>query len=384
MAAKQLPWKMATPLTLTTTATTTGGSINSFVNGPLYKQMTDGSADIVMPVGKTGSPNDYKPVILADPAGSGTNTFSAEYFPSGATSSPRSAFLASGTVFSVWTGPYWQVDKTGSGVNLRVGLFYDPLVTGWSVSAPGSTNRIAVARYNGTGWDFTKTTGNFIFDDPLPYVEAIPYGTADTVYTDQMATFSPFTIGHGGNTILILPVTLLRFEAAAASTGALLQWQVAPSATLSHFVVEHSTNGQSFAGLQQVAGQVIPVYSYRHSWLTPGTHYYRLKMVEKDGSHTYSPVKQVFFTGLAETSIVQWQQSGPGYSTGQLTIFSQKPQAAQAWLIDMAGRVVKYYGFTLQQGLNKLPVTMPALPAGIYRLKVATADGRQKLFPIMQ
>lgn len=369
-----------TPLTLTTTATTSGGSASSFVNGPLYKQMQPTSADITMPVGK--APADYKPVILADLAGSGTNTFSAEYFPTGATTSPRSSFLASGTVFSVWTGPYWQVDKTGTGINLRVGLFYDPGVTGWSVSAPGSTNRIAVARFNGSGWDFTKTNGNFIFDDPLPYVEAIPFGTAGTVYTDRIATFSPFTIGHGGNTIL--PVTLLRFEATLAGTDALLQWQVAPSATLSHFVVEHSTNGQSFAPMQQVAGQVVPVYSYLHSGLAPGTHYYRLKIAEKDGSYTYSATRQVTFTGYAENMIVQWLHGGPGHAAGQLTIYSQKPQAAQALLIDMAGRVVKTYPFMLLQGLNNLPVHLPALASGIYRLRVTTSDGKQKLLPVLQ
>lgn len=377
----------ANPLTLTPTATTSGGSASSFVNGPLYKQMELSSADITMPVGK--APADYKPVILADVAGSGTNTFSAEYFPAGATSSPRNSILLGAILQSVWNGPYWQIDKTGGGdVGLRVGLFYDPGVTGWSGPSPAtSNNRIAVARFDDEGlggWDFTKTNGDFIFDDPPPYFEAIPYTSPATVYSDRITDFSPFTIGHGDNSILVLPVTLLRFEATLAGTDALLQWQVAPSASLSHFVVEHSINGQSFAPVQQLAGQVIPVYSYRHSGLTPGTHYYRLKIAEKAGSYTYSPTRQVTFIGYAETQIVQWQHGGPGHTKGQLTIYSQKPQAAQAMLIDMAGRVVKTYPLMLHQGLNTLPVHLPALAAGIYRLKVNTTDGKHKLLPVLQ
>jgi hypothetical protein len=344
--------------------------------------MTDGSADIVMPVGKT-APNEYQPVVLGEAAGSTMSTFSAEYFATGgATNPPRNNSIVSPTLLGTWANRYWQVNKNGGDMALRVGLPY-PGVIGepWFNTSPGADSRIGVAKFEGTTWDFTKSSEDFNDITP-PYFETRIQTSVGVVYSDIISSFSPFTIGHGLNTVL--PVTLLRFEAAAAGTGALLQWQVAPSATLSHFVVEHSTNGQSFAGLQQVAGQVIPVYSYRHSGLTPGTHYYRLKMVEKDGSHTYSPVKQVSFTGLAETSIVQWQHSGPGYTTGQLTIFSQKPQAANAWLIDMAGRVVKTYAFMLQQGPNGIPVALPALPDGIYRFRVATTDGKQKLFPILQ
>jgi len=369
-------------LTLTTTATTSGGSVSSFVNGPLYKQMTNGSADIVLPVGKTG-PAEYQPVTLGDAAGSTMSTFSAEYFAAnGATVPPRNSSIVSGTLLGTWQNRYWQVNKSGGDMALRVGLPYTNAITEpWFNAPPGAGSRVGVARFAGSTWDFTKSSVDFNDITP-PYFETRIQSSPGVVYSDIISSFSPFTIGHGLNTIL--PVTLLRFEATLAGTDALLQWQVAPSATLSHFVVEHSINGQSFAPVQQLAGQVVPVYSYRHTGLTPGTHYYRLKVAEKDGSYTYSATRQVTSTGHAETMIVQWQHSGPGHTIGQLTIFSQKPQAAQALLIDMAGRVVKTYPFMLQQGLNNLPLHLPALASGIYRLRVTTSDGKQKLLPVLQ
>ncbi|MEI6277240.1 MAG: hypothetical protein WCP08_14675, partial [Prolixibacteraceae bacterium] len=59
-------------LTLTNAGTSvvTGGSLNSFINGPLRKQINSGSY-FTFPVGKTGSPSRYGNVYVSEVAGAG-------------------------------------------------------------------------------------------------------------------------------------------------------------------------------------------------------------------------------------------------------------------------------------------------------------------------
>lgn len=95
----------------------------------------------------------------------------------------------------------------------------------------------------------------------------------------------------------ILPLDLLSFEVIAGAQGNHLRWTAIADGAFSHFEVEKSQNNPSFfntlakvyyADYQQVG---LPQNAdYLDTQINSAVLYYRLKMIDLDGSYTYSPV----------------------------------------------------------------------------------------------
>lgn len=369
------------PLTLTPSATTTGGSTNSFVNGPMHKVANDATDDFAFPIGKSGSPNRYRPVTIADFDGAGELTFTAEYFPTGASTHPRDQILGPELV-GVWLNQYWQVSKSPGDLAARVGVPYTSGADGWFEVGPGSNSRVGIARFNGTHWDFTKDANDF--DDIGPdYFESRGVGETGMVFSDRLSTFSPFTIGHGLNSILVLPIKLLAFDALQQKNNARLSWQVEDEQLLQGFVLEYSTNGTDFNRVATLQPNGTGHYRYLHA-LAPGMHhYYRLGMRQHNGTLTYSKV--VSLVGAATGTTIS--AVGPNPMVGHmLTIHSQSAtgQWMQATLIDATGRTLATTRYTLAAGVNKNLFTLPALASGYYTLLITTRDGTQVALPLVK
>ena len=97
----------------------------------------------------------------------------------------------------------------------------------------------------------------------------------------------------------ILPVTLVDFTAVKDDNSVLLQWQATRETNLAWYEVEHSTDGRSFASIGRVAGRnngaLLSGYDLRHAKPATGVNYYRLRMVDNNGTVKYSPIRQVYF-----------------------------------------------------------------------------------------
>ncbi len=100
-------------LTLTGAVSVTGGSDNSFINGPLIIN-TNAASAYACPIGKN---NTYRPVTVS-PASTLAGVYNAEYFP---TLAPAGTYTAGMTAIA--TNEYWDVSKT-SGPGAQVTLQY--------------------------------------------------------------------------------------------------------------------------------------------------------------------------------------------------------------------------------------------------------------------
>jgi hypothetical protein len=89
-----------------------------------------------------------------------------------------------------------------------------------------------------------------------------------------------------------LPVELLRFEAEVVDQIPLLLWVTATERLASHFVIERSLLGSSFVPIGEVlahgTSSVEIEYSFRDFEAIEGLWYYRLKMVDQDGTEEIS------------------------------------------------------------------------------------------------
>ncbi|MGI4820399.1 MAG: glycine-rich protein [Janthinobacterium lividum] len=162
-----------------------------------------------------------------------------------------------------------------------------------------------------------------------------------------------------------LPVHLVDFTAQAQGTGVALTWHTASEANSDYFAVERSLNGTTFTTLGIVANpgttNQVQAYAYRDTLLPAGARllYYRLRLIDRDGTATYSPVRPVHV------------------ALGGLTLFPN-PTATHATLtgaaatttvhvLDALGREVFA---TSTDATGTAPLTLPTtLPSGVYLVR---------------
>jgi glucose/arabinose dehydrogenase len=113
----------------------------------------------------------------------------------------------------------------------------------------------------------------------------------------ENGTLYAVTLGGGFfkvNVLAPIPLRLVQFTATAVSDGVLLRWTTADEVNTQHFDIEYSTNAQQFTTIGSVtATRNTQANDYRfvHPQVAVNTPlYYRLKMVDRDGQFTYSPV----------------------------------------------------------------------------------------------
>ncbi|NIJ54871.1 cellulase family glycosylhydrolase [Dyadobacter arcticus] len=94
-----------------------------------------------------------------------------------------------------------------------------------------------------------------------------------------------------------LPVSLISFKAEETDAGDInLSWKTAEEINFKGFEIERSLNGKDFSRIAAIATKELQsqnTYEYMDRGLKQDVGYYRLKMVDLDGSYTYSSVAVV-------------------------------------------------------------------------------------------
>lgn len=83
-----------------------------------------------------------------------------------------------------------------------------------------------------------------------------------------------------------LPVILISFNGTTKANGALLNWKTTSETDLSHYVIQHSTNGLVFENLSLVVAKNsagVFNYNFTDNNARFGVNYYRLLSVDIDG-----------------------------------------------------------------------------------------------------
>lgn len=100
-----------------------------------------------------------------------------------------------------------------------------------------------------------------------------------------------------------LPVSLLAFEVAKVEEAAYLTWTTTDETNSDHYLIERSKDGTIWAtiGRIEATGESNQQVEYRFTDDQParGLQLYRLKMIDKDQSFAYSPIKSLQFGGDA-------------------------------------------------------------------------------------
>ncbi|MFY7963915.1 MAG: hypothetical protein ACOVO1_03370 [Chitinophagaceae bacterium] len=90
----------------------------------------------------------------------------------------------------------------------------------------------------------------------------------------------------------VLPLTLSSFFASLQNNVTHLSWQTEQEINTSYFSVEYSNNATEYKSIAIINASgnsnSLKNYSANHTINIEPNHYYRLKMIDKDGKFTYS------------------------------------------------------------------------------------------------
>ncbi|SDH13699.1 Por secretion system C-terminal sorting domain-containing protein [Dyadobacter soli] len=108
------------------------------------------------------------------------------------------------------------------------------------------------------------------------------------------------TLVNGGSA---LPVTLVTFEAQKAEKEVQLSWKTSAETNSDFFEIQRSRNAKDWKSIGRVhsAGnsKVEAAYGYQDAAPIAGDNYYRLKMVDRDGTFAFSQIRMVSWSGNA-------------------------------------------------------------------------------------
>ncbi|MCO5240402.1 MAG: T9SS type A sorting domain-containing protein [Chitinophagaceae bacterium] len=170
----------------------------------------------------------------------------------------------------------------------------------------------------------------------------------------------------------ILPVSFISFTAKAENCKALLKWETGMEQNNSHFVVERSTNGETFTAIGRVgaAGNSTSVQSYEFTDEAPasGINYYRIIQVDFDGKYSGTEMKPVRIQCNGNTAVKVYPNPAPS----QVNIQSGKA-IAQVNIVSAGGQTVMKYVPSQNQGT--LSIHIQHIPNGIYLLQIINKDG---------
>lgn len=233
--------------------------------------------------------------------------------------------------------------------NLNFGLDQKPVPTAqtYILDAPPAMN--STLTLNGTGAtnspatlsgtdaeDGAKGSGSTFVITSIPANNELWYNGVKITGTDTIPNFNPallavkFTSGGSSSvnfnyTVLdnagvagtpvqysitlpgALPAILTDFSTQLKGSDVQVNWTSAMEMNVGRYLIEHSTNGSDFdvIGSQIAKGNSVdPVtYTFLHNNIHNGTHYYRLRIQDNDGSSALSAIKSVRLNSVDQISV---------------------------------------------------------------------------------
>ncbi len=266
-------------------ATISGGSAEAFVDGPMIK-LGATSVPFEFPVGDNGV---YAPIEISRVMDSNSE-IKAEFL---ADPPPWGNITIDPDLDNVLESQRWKLDRNAASGEFEVTLNWNNAtelgITNPDSMVVASLNDMNVLTNYGNGAVTSSgESGSITSADPPPW--------GNIFYT--LGSVSP---------INVLPVELLNFNAIPRANSILIEWETALELNTDRFEIERSLDGRNFNKIgvinSQGEGSGISSYSMNDKAPNAGMNYYRLRILDNDGTFEYSPVEAVRFEANSKLMI---------------------------------------------------------------------------------
>lgn len=343
------------------------------------------------PCADCSGPNNY-----TDNTSGGTNTNGKVYIVDGCGNVPNG---------SIWC--YTSSGSYGAGAHFRMTAHY---TSPWCNTAPTnnpamyftingqlvSASLAVVTQYSGSSSPWYKQECYYTLPAGTPSApvefcinmsqqSSGTYGVANNSGNDLMLDDIKIEVMTGSGCasnsgscsytgpVISLPVELLAFAVEKSSQKALLKWSTASEKNFSHFSVEKSADGINFTriGTVNARGSSSAPASYEfHDYDFNRTSYYRLKMVDIDGTHEYSQIRAL----LTEKNIPVIRV----LDGGRLQIFAEVSEDTE-WnctIYSFLGQVFLNEDISLKKGNNSIEREITGVKPGSAKIvRITSREG---------
>ncbi|TDE15197.1 S8 family serine peptidase [Dyadobacter psychrotolerans] len=267
------------------------------------------------------------------------------------------------------------------------------------VSRPGSVYDLSLTKYSGINEDgiLENNAESTWTHYPKQMVRLIPF--MDGYYADfETKNFSEFWFAKDYiGSVQPLPVSIVSFSAQhqlydfEKKESVLLEWKTSDEKTFSHFEIEVAITKSEFQQMKFVKiGQLTghkeslkqSAYSFtdRNQFIS-ATRYYRLKLVDMDGSFQYSIIRAVNVNAEKEWKIF------PNPVKEKISVqFEQQPGLLVTCSItDMNGHILQTEEFTLNESIPQkaISISVRNFAPGLYLIRI-TSGQREKVFKFVK
>ena len=238
----------------------------------------------------------------------------------------------------------------------------------------------------------TPSSSSYTFNNLSWTAPANPSGPLTFYYVANASNNADGDNGdyiYTGITSFALPIKLKSFTATNDRNAVVLNWQTASEVNSSYFDVERSDDGQFFFSLGKVksnsnATTSSSSSSSSYSFLDTkaasrgGNIFYRLKMVDNDGTSRYSNIISIkpnatpFAINNIYPTIIKVSDRI------NVEAVSDKNKVLEIAIIDEYGKIYSRQNLNLTSGENNFKITLPAtLPQGMIFVKFNTDNYQQ-------
>ncbi len=296
-----------------------------------------------------------------------------------------------GTVPSTTSYPYvarhYQITPENNNSTARVTLYFTykdffefnshPESTLNLPGTPGDATGISnlrVEKYAGKSNDGSGLPASYTEGS-----ETINPQDSDIIWNSQQERWEvSFDVNTGFSGFIVhtyskpLPVRLISFSGKAGEQHAHLQWTIADAENFDHFELERSMDAKQFQFVSKIAFSP-DQDQYEFSDLgaagftnTQNLIYYRLKMLDQDGTYAFSRVVNLKFNDPDQN----FAYPNPFVNETAIAIKNKNGQKAGIQIMDKKGNVV--FTKTAIVVDNKIPLTDLKIPAGTYVISVTS------------
>ncbi|MEL6845213.1 MAG: T9SS type A sorting domain-containing protein, partial [Bacteroidota bacterium] len=186
-----------------------------------------------------------------------------------------------------------------------------------------------------------------------------------------------------------LPVELLSFEAEQSEQGIELVWVTASEENTRAFEIERSIDGLVFSKIDEVAaaGSSQEIRPYRFDDNTTANLdfaklFYRLKMVDLDGSFSYSEVESVTLSDKVDFSLMLAPSPPENYLKVEFT--ADPGQTAEIIVVNSLGQTMHEARILPEPGVNYWEHQVSSYLEGVYFIRLVSGQQKAVVKFIMQ
>ena len=182
-------------------------------------------------------------------------------------------------------------------------------------------------------------------------------------------------VGAGTPPYIILPLHLISFNVSYLHNETLLQWQVENEINFKQYELEYSVDGINFKTIAIIEAKNKAAYDHKYLHTIAQNEYYRIKLIDKDGSYAYSKIVSLNTGRKLSISVYP----NPAKEFIMVDLNGMIPQETAIILYNASGQAVK----KIPAAKNANKIAIQHLSKGLYHLQITQKNRDTGFYPFI-